>query len=76
MVSDNFWFKGEHYTYRVSSRIWGGGGPASVPLCSHPRYTRWAGGGGGGYASTDLIGPVGCARLSVCRRVQRSRYLN
>ena len=25
----------------------GGGGPASVPLCSHPRYTRSAGGGGG-----------------------------
>ena len=22
----------------------GGGGPASVPLCSHPRYTRWGGG--------------------------------
>ena len=34
---------------RVSSRIFqlgGGGCPASVPLCSHPRYTRWAGGGG------------------------------
>ena len=26
---------------------WGGGGAASVPLCSHPRYPRWAGGGGG-----------------------------
>ena len=40
----------------------GGGGPASVPLCSHPRYTRWAE-GGGDYASNDLIGPVGSARL-------------
>ena len=32
----------------------GGGGPASVPLCSYPHYTRWVG-GGGNYASTDLI---------------------
>ena len=40
-----------------------GGGPASVPLCSHPRYARF--GGGGNYVSTDLIGPVGSGGLHI-----------
>ena len=38
------------------------GGPASVPLCSHPRYTRW---GGDYWGGTDFIGPVGSGALPI-----------
>ena len=47
-----------HSVYRVSSRIvnWGGGGGSSISATVQPPTLHEVG-GGGDYASTDLIGP-------------------
>ena len=48
---------------RVSSRIFQLGGSSISATVQPPMLHEVGGGGGGNYASTDLIGPVGSARL-------------
>ena len=48
---------------RVSSRIFQLMGGSSICATVQPPTLHEVGGGGGNYASTDLIGPVGSTRL-------------